>query len=156
MPVRQVYCTFCKQTFHSSDADPCSLCGNSGGLVDPMSPEALAQLAAKKHEPAPLDQQVGDAFDTALMSWRLLKLTAAGIVALALGVLLLGCPGLHDDPNRLSVRDVLVAIGPIIVGIVLLSWTFMGWRNLQQSGSQTKQTPTLSSHPNSEPGHTEQ
>lgn len=59
-PARQVTCTFCGQTFFSSDADACSLCGKSGGLVDPMSPEALAGLVAKKHESAPFTQQVGD------------------------------------------------------------------------------------------------
>jgi hypothetical protein len=141
MPSRQVYCTHCTQTFYCTDADTCSLCGKSGGLVDPDGPEAMARLAARRHEPTPISQRVGDGIDGAvegaLMGWYTLKLAAAGLTALGIGILLLVHPDLREDSRGLSVRDLLIGIGPIIVGVVLLGWLgWSVWRSGQSRPSQ--------------------
>ena len=135
-PSRQVYCIFCTQTFFCSDAYTCSLCGKAGGLVDPNGPEAMAGLAAKKYEPTPIGQIIGDglgdAVNRAILGWRLLKMTVGGAMLIGIGILLLGHPDLREDSRGLSSRDVLVSLGPVLAGVVLLGWACWTWRALAQ------------------------
>ena len=129
---RRVYCTFCGQTFVSSDEETCTLCGKTGGIMDPMNPAALTDLVAKKREEANSDQRVGstvgDVVDNVLLGRRLIRLAAGGVVVLGLGLFLLLHKDFRSDPNSLSLYDVLIAAGPLIVGVLLLGAAYLTWR----------------------------
>jgi hypothetical protein len=66
----------------------------------------------------------------------LLKLSASGIVCLALGLVVILHPSLRSDPNKISPSDVAVGIGPILVGVFLLALVGLNLLALKRSPHQ--------------------
>ena len=136
-PARRIYCTFCGQTYVSSDAEKCSLCNKSGGIVDPMAPEALADLVAKKQ--ADPTGKFGDALvkaaNMSVLARNLIRLTSAGIVTIVGGISMIALPGLREDPGSVSVRDVLISSGVLLAGSIMLGYAYVTWQGSKQADS---------------------
>lgn len=121
MPAQRVYCTFCGQTFVCSDLQTCSLCNKSGGLLDPMSPAALHDLADKKRGQSSPDSRL----DATRTGW--LALSFAGVVAITIGILML-LSSFRENSRSNGQYEILIAFGSIAAGVLVGAFTFWAWR----------------------------
>ena len=64
-PKRLVYCQFCGQIYVAGRGDRCSLCGKTGGLVDPPAPPPSPHFVTLKDKYTPL-QPTSDFFSLLL------------------------------------------------------------------------------------------
>lgn len=129
---RRVYCSFCEQTYLTSDLEKCSLCRKAGGLVDPSSPAALGQLVASKRQqssPAEQFQEVlATGVEIALLLRQLVLLVGLGVLLIGFGAVLIFVPDLRSNPRRLSYEELLLGFGVAAGGGVLLVWAAVVWR----------------------------
>jgi len=123
----QVYCRYCEQTYQTDDMEKCSLCRKTGGLVDPLSPDAVP-MKVEQPSNAP---QAGDVVRSVLLARRLVLCAVGGFFLIALGIWLVLQPELRSNPQRFSINDLGIGIGPILAGLFLLIVAFFTVRRLR-------------------------
>jgi drug/metabolite transporter (DMT)-like permease len=93
---------------------------------------AIADLVAQKQaEPEPATETMGRAVGGAIRGYRLLRLVAAALVCIGLGLLLILVPDLRDNPRTISLNDVGRGLCAGLVGLVLVALVFISTRRSQ-------------------------
>ena len=128
--MRRVYCRYCEQTYQTQDMERCSLCRKTGGLVDPMSPDAVPMKIEEANQPWNVPD-VGTAVRSVLLARRLVIWTVGGFVLIGLGIWLALQPELRSDPQRFAINDLAVGSGPILAGLFLLIVSYFTLRRLR-------------------------
>lgn len=135
------YCLHCKQTFVTDEVETCPLCRKSGGLMDPMSAEALQDLAAMKQEQPIGLPTVRAAAGTALTTYRLARLGLAGVVCLGLGILLMTRPTFWSNPRAPTFGDLLPGLGATFVGVAISGFIIFSLVRVARQNNVTARQP---------------